>query len=66
MRIKISFALLEAVCGYWALTWAHGQFLQSGPTGAGEKTGHPHRLSSVFCSNLTEEFGERQGEKCAV
>lgn len=37
MRIKISFALLEAVCGYWALTWAHGQFLQSGPTGAGEK-----------------------------
>lgn len=52
---------LEAVCGYWTLTWACGAFLQSSPAEAGPS----HRLF-VFCSHLTEGFGEGHKAKHVV
>lgn len=62
----MSITLLEAVCGYWMLTWAHGKFLQSSPAEAEAKTRPSHWLSFVFCNHLTEEFGERHKEKYIV
>lgn len=47
---------LEAVCGYWTLTWACGAFLQSSPAAARPS----HRLFFVFCNHLTEGKDTKQ------